>query len=115
MNRRQALQAFLNSALQAAGAVVLASSAVQAAPQEQTSAPTEGDVEKRARKVAEGEQPGEGEEFVSFRNGVFLNLPFLNVGGLFGNGRFGNGFLNRPFGNGRFGNGGFRNDFRNSR
>ena len=113
MNRRQALQTLLAGALQAAGAVVLASSSLQAA---QEPAPSETDPEKRADQLASEDDLPEGESFVfyqGFRRGGFAN----GGGGGFRNGGFRNGGVGGGFRNGGFANGaggGFRNGaFRN--
>ncbi len=86
------------------GAVLLASSALRAAPGDETPAPIDGEVPKRADQVAADLGPpleGEAGDPVSFLNS-FSN--FRNGG--FANGGFGN-FRNGGFGNGSFGN--FRN------
>jgi hypothetical protein len=119
MNRRQALQTLLAGALQAAGAVVLASSSLQAA---QEPAPSETDPEKRADQLATEDELPEGESFVfyqGFRRGGFRRG---GGGGGFANGGFrngggGGGFRRGGFANGGgggfrrggFANGGFRN------
>jgi rSAM-associated Gly-rich repeat protein len=110
MNRRQALQTFVNSALQAAGAVVLASSALASTEQQAPEQPGETDIKKRADQVAATQEPADdtedGASFTSFVNGGFVNGGGFRKGG-FANGGFRNGgFRKGGFANGGFGNGG---------
>src|SRR5262245_39309672 len=123
MNRREALRSLLTGALQAAGTVVLASSALPAvAAQANEGPPAEDDLKERAERLAceEGAVP-EGQEFAraAFRRGGFANG--YGGGGGFRRGGFGNGggwggggFRRGGFGNGGYGGGGFRRGgFRN--
>jgi hypothetical protein len=101
LNRREALCSLLTGALQAAGTVVLASSALPAvAAQANEGPPAEGDLKERAERLAseEGAVP-EGLEFAraGFRRGGFAN-----------GGGGGGGFRRGGFGNGGGGGGGFR-------
>jgi hypothetical protein len=133
MNRREVLQSLLHGALQATGAVVLASSALPAAARQPDAAAADGDLLERADRLASGEGLAGEHQFCAawvnggFRRGGFANGGFRNGGGgaAFRNGggggaAFRNGggggaaFRN---GGGGFGNGGFRNGggaFRNS-
>ena len=78
MNRREVLRSLLTGALQTAGTVVLACSALSAvvAAQETPEPPAEGDLQQRADRLASEERAPEGEEFVyygGFRRGGFAN------------------------------------------
>ena len=102
MNRREALRSLLTGALQTAGTVVLACSALPAAlAQAHEGSPAEGDLQARADRLASEEGPGEGREVAwgGFRRGGFAN----GGGGGFRRGGFANG------GGGGFRRGGFRN------
>ena len=100
MNRREVLRSLLTGALQTAGTVVLACSALPAAlAQASEGPPAEGDLQERADRLAseEGAAP-EGQEFVYY--GGFRRGGFANGGG-------GGGFRRGGFANGGYG-GGFR-------
>jgi hypothetical protein len=118
MNRREVLRSLLTGALQAAGTVVLACSALPAvAAQENQRPPAEGDFQERADRLAseEGAAP-EGPGVGLFRRGGFANGGFgggFRRGG-FANGGWGGGFRRGGFANGGWGGGGFRRGgFRN--
>jgi hypothetical protein len=125
MNRRKALHSLLAGALQAAGTVVLASSALPAvAAQANEGPPAEEDLKERAERLAseEGAAPEELEPAPGrFRRGGFGNGGGFGGGGFrrggFGNGGGfgGGGFRRGGFGNGGFGGGGGfrRGGFRN--
>src|SRR5262249_34145013 len=98
MNRRQVLRSLLTGALQTAGTVVLACSALPTvlAPESQEP-PAEDDLQERADRLASEEDAGpENDTFVGFRRGGFAN------------GGGGGGFRRGGFGNGGGGGGGFR-------
>jgi hypothetical protein len=132
INRREALRSLLTGALQTAGAVVLACSALPAvAACGNEEPPAEGDLQERADRLAseEGAEPEDpGSDCGRFRRGGFANGGggfrrggFGNGGGGFRRGGFANGggyggggFRRGGFGNGGYGGGGFRNaGFRN--
>jgi rSAM-associated Gly-rich repeat protein len=99
MNRRELLQSLLASALQTGGAVVLACAALPAAAAQANQEPlAEGDLQKRADRVAD-----EGDD--DPRNHGFA--PSLFRRGGFANGGYGGGFRRGGFANGGYG-GGFR-------
>ena len=110
MNRREALRSLLTTALQTAGTVVLACSALPAVAEE-NEGPAEGDLQKRADQLTcEQSAPAEGEEVIyrgAFRRGGyaggFRRGGFANGGGGFRRGGWGNGY------GGGFRRGGFRN------
>jgi rSAM-associated Gly-rich repeat protein len=102
-NRREALRTLLTGALQAAGTVVLACSALPAAlAQGNQGPPAEGDLQERADRLASEENaPPEGYELTgAFRRGGFANGGGGGGGGGFRRGGFANG--------GGGGGGGFR-------
>jgi hypothetical protein len=102
MNRREALRSLLTGALQTAGTVVLACSALPAAAaQANQGSPAEGDLQARADRLAseEGGPPeGQVRAYGAFRRGAFAN------GGYGGGGFRRGGFANGGYGGG----GGFR-------
>jgi rSAM-associated Gly-rich repeat protein len=118
MNRREVLRSLLTGALQTAGTVVLACSALPVvAAQENQGPPAEGDLRERADRLAseEGAAPeADGSSFVAFRRGGFANGGGggFRRGG-FGNGGYGGGFRRGGFGNGGYGGGFRRGGFRN--
>ncbi len=115
MNRRQALLSLLGGALQAAGAVVLASSALPAVAGQVEPGQNDGDLQERADRLSSGEgELCDEHEFCAawvnggFRRGGFANGGFRNGGGWRNGG--GGGFRNGGFGNGGgFRKGGWRN------
>jgi hypothetical protein len=119
MNRREVLRSLLTGALQTAGTVVLACSALPAvAAQEKQGAPAEGDLQKRADRLASEE--GAGPEGQPLPWGGFRRGGFANGGGGGGfrrgayGGGYGGGFRRGGFANGGYGGGGFRRGgFRN--
>ena len=107
MNRREVLRSLLTGALQTAGTVVLACSALPAAvaSQENQGLPAEGDFQERADRLACEDGAAPEDEVVvkgGFRRGGFANG---GGGGGFRRGGFGNG----GGGGGAFRRGGFRN------
>jgi len=106
MNRREALRSLLTGALQTAGTVVLACTALPAALAQGIRGPlAEGDLQERADRLASEEDaaPQRGFSYV----GGFRRGGFANGGG-------GGGFRRGGFGNGGYGGGGFRRGgFRN--
>jgi hypothetical protein len=121
MDRREALRSLLAGALQTAGTVVLACSALPAALAQGNPGPlAEDDLQKRADRLASEEgAPPEGQEqtFIGFRRGGFANGRYGGGGafrrGGYGGG-YGGGFRRGGFGNGGYGGGGFRRGgFRN--
>jgi hypothetical protein len=118
MNRREVLRSLLTGALQTAGTVVLACSALPAAAAEgDQRPPAEGDLQERADRLAAEEgaaSKGQDVPWGGFRRGGFANG--AGGGGFrrggFANGGAGGGFRRGGFANG--GGGGFRNSgFRN--
>ena len=108
MNRREALRSLLTGALQTAGTVVLACSALPAgAAQGNQKPPAEGDLQERADRLAckEGAAP-EDQEVArgAFRRGGFANGA---GGGAFRRGGFANGAGGGAFRRGGFANGGW--------
>jgi hypothetical protein len=105
MNRREVLRSLLTGALQTAGTVVLACSALPAVAAQENQRPPEGDLQERADRLAseEGAAP-EGHEvpWGAFRRGGFANGA---GGGAFRRG----GFANGGYGGGGFRRGGWRN------
>src|SRR6516225_2865648 len=98
MNRRELFRSVFGGVLQAAGTVVLACSALPAvAAEEDQRPPAEGDLQKRADRLA-SEEGARG----LFRRGGFAN------GGYGGGGVRGGGFANGGYG-GVFRRGGFAN------
>ena len=97
VNRREALRSLLTGALQTAGTVVLACTALPAAAARgDQGPPAEGDLQERADRLACGGEAPEGQEV---------------AGGL---SRYYGGFRRGGFGNGGGGGGGFRRGgFRN--
>jgi len=99
MNRREVLRSLLTGALQTAGTVVLACSALPAvAAQDNQQPPTEGDLQKRADQLASAEDAAP-QDHESVYYGGFRRGGFANGGG-------GGGFRRGGFANG--GGGGFR-------
>jgi hypothetical protein len=105
VNRRELLRSLLTGALQTAGIVVLACSALPAAVAQGHQGPAaEGDLQERANRLAsddDGER--QGRVLAGFRRGGFANG---GGGGGFRRGGFGNG---GGGGGGGFRRGGFRN------
>ena len=107
MNRREVLRSLLTGALQTAGTVVLACSALPAvAGGGNKGLPAEGDLQERADRLAskKGSAPG-GQEVAYY--GGFRRGGFANGGG--GGGFRRGGFANGGGGGGGFRRGGFRN------
>jgi hypothetical protein len=106
MNRRAALRSLLTGALQTAGTVVLACSAMPAvAAHRNEEPPAEGDLQKRADRLASEEDDAPPDPF-AWANGGFRRGGFANGGGGGGGGGFRRGgFAN---GGGGGGGGGFR-------
>ena len=105
INRREALRSLLTGALQAAGTVVLACSAMPAAlAQDQGAA--EGNLQERADRLASDvNAPPDGYELT----GAFRRGGFANGGGGGGGGFRRGGFANGGGGGGFRRGGGFRN------
>jgi hypothetical protein len=105
MNRREALRSLLTGALQTAGTVVLACSALPSAlAQRNEGPPVESNFQERADRLETEEstaRDGQPVAWGGFRRGGFANGA---GGGGFRRGGFGNGY-----GGGGFRRGGFRN------
>ena len=105
MNRREALRSLLTGALQTAGTVVLACSALPAVAAQGDQGPSvEGDLQERADRLASEEgAPLEGQEVAwgGFRRGGFANG---GGGGGFRRGGFANGGGGGGFRRGGWGN-----------
>jgi hypothetical protein len=109
MNRREALRSLLTSALQTAGTVVLACSALPAVAAQGNEEPAEGDLQERADQLTcEQGAPLEGQEFewTAFGRGGFARGGGGYGGGGFRRGGFANG---GGYGGGGFRRGGFAN------
>ena len=105
MNRREALRSLLTGALQTAGTVVLACSALPGVAAQGNQGPSvEGDLQERADRLASEEgAPLEGQEVAlgGFRRGGFANG---GGGGGFRRGGFANGGGGGGFRRGGWGN-----------
>jgi rSAM-associated Gly-rich repeat protein len=113
MNRREALRSLLTGALQTAGTVGLACSALPAvAAQGDQGPPAEGDLQERADRLACGGEAPEGQEVAG--GGLRRYYGGFRRGGFANGGGGGGGFRRGGFGNGGYGGGGFRRGgFRN--
>ena len=101
MNRREALRSLLTGALQTAGTVVLACSALPAVAAQGNQGPSvEGDLQERADRLASEE--GAVQQGQEAAYGAFLRGGFANGGG------GGGGFRRGGFANGGGDGGGFR-------